>query len=341
MVTQMPETQQEELFVEIEQEPEAPAVETTVEKVAEGGPPKAADPADELRAQLAEFERRTEEHKAQLAEARRRADEHQRRAETSQREATLSQAQIIDAQLNGVLVGLAAAEADANAAEAEIAHAMERADYAAVAKAQRKMAQAETRIDRLALAKEHWETQKRTPARPQRREQPQPQGWDASATIERLEGKSRDWAMEHREFFSSPEQYQKVERAHLHAVAEDIEPNTPEYFEHIERRLGLKKGPDRERDGSGKFVAGEKPKRSSSPPAAPVNASGRGSNGVQGNTVTLTPGEARAAQDGTHVWNYDDPNGRFKKGQAIGVEEFARRKRELTRQGAYDRSYSE
>lgn len=77
-------------------------------------------------------------------------------------------------------------------------------------------------------------------------------------------------------------------------------------------------------------------------PAAPVNGSG-GSGGNGGTEVVLTRGEAAAADDGTHVWNYDDPSPakKFRKGDPIGRQEFARRKLALTKQGAYDRSYVE
>ena len=78
-------------------------------------------------------------------------------------------------------------------------------------------------------------------------------------------------------------------------------------------------------------------------PVAPVHQSSGGTNGG-GDTVTLTKGEAAAATDGiTHVWNYPDPTGknRWKVGDPIGIQEFARRKREMMRQGVYDRTYTE
>jgi hypothetical protein len=73
---------------------------------------------------------------------------------------------------------------------------------------------------------------------------------------------------------------------------------------------------------------------------APVgNSSANGGSPSSGNEVRLTAREAAAAVDGTHIWNYDDPQKKFKKGDPIGVQEFARRKQKLTQQGAYDRTY--
>ena len=77
-------------------------------------------------------------------------------------------------------------------------------------------------------------------------------------------------------------------------------------------------------------------------PVAPVQASGGGTSGG-GTEVRLTRGEANAATDGTLVWNYDDPSGqkRFRKGDNIGIQEMARRKLEMSKQGLYDKSFVE
>ena len=59
--------------------------------------------------------------------------------------------------------------------------------------------------------------------------------------------------------------------------------------------------------------------------------------------MRLSKGEAASATDGTLTWNYDDPSGqkRFKKGDVIGVQEFARRKLALKESGQYDKSLTE
>ena len=57
--------------------------------------------------------------------------------------------------------------------------------------------------------------------------------------------------------------------------------------------------------------------------------------------MRLTKREAIAAEDGTIVWNWDSPDGKFKKGDPIGVGEFARRKHFGMKAGLYDRTYSD
>ena len=81
-------------------------------------------------------------------------------------------------------------------------------------------------------------------------------------------------------------------------------------------------------------------------PVAPVNGgggSGGAGNGAGAITVSLSRTEAASATDGTLVWNFDDPSGqkKFKKGEPIGIQEFARRKREMKAQGLYDKSLTE
>ena len=60
-----------------------------------------------------------------------------------------------------------------------------------------------------------------------------------------------------------------------------------------------------------------------------------------GTEVRLTAGEARAATDGSVVWTYDDPKGKFKKNDPVGTQEYARRKLAMQKQGRYDRSFVE
>jgi hypothetical protein len=71
-------------------------------------------------------------------------------------------------------------------------------------------------------------------------------------------------------------------------------------------------------------------------PVAPVTTTGGGMSG-EGNTVRLSKNEAAAAMDGTHVWNVPDPTGknRWKVGDPIGIQEMARRKLSMAKEGRY------
>jgi hypothetical protein len=140
----------------------------------------------------------------------------------------------------------------------------------------------------------------------------QPQSNSVDQYISSLPPPSRQWAQAHREWFSDPTKFEQIRRADAHAYAEGITRDTPEYFSHVERRIGLNKT------------------SKSLPKYNPGDANTHVSN--DGRTVLLTAGEKRAATDGTVVWNYG-PN----RGKPVGVAEFSRRKAQMVRQGLYSK----
>jgi hypothetical protein len=142
------------------------------------------------------------------------------------------------------------------------------------------------------------------------------------------------WVRAHPEYVRSEKGLKKLTAADAVAQAEDLIPDTPEYFARVEEYLGIT-----EKKPAPTEAAQVVPRRSPAPPVAPgaaVSTNGGGSSP----TVSLTSREATAAQDGTHIWNYDDKNGKFKKGDPIGIQEFARRKLALQKSGSYDRTYT-
>jgi hypothetical protein len=305
----------------------------SLEGEADSGTEDAA--VNDLASQFKELQGRLESESQARAAAERRAADEQRVAAQARQEATAARGEATDHQYETVSTGLAAAQAEATAAEADYAAAMEAGDFARAAKAQRRMASAEAKAVRLDEAKSDLEARRTAPEKTVQRTEA-PQGDDP---VERyIQGRSEptaNWLRSHREFITDPRKNAKLTAAHWSAMGEGLSVDTKEYFDHVEQSLGLKQALT---NGAGKPPA----RKPAAPPAAPVNGSGGGSHGG-GGTVTLTKGEASAATDGTHVWNYDDPspNKRFKRGDPIGVQEFARRKLALQKQGAYDRSYVE
>jgi hypothetical protein len=129
--------------------------------------------------------------------------------------------------------------------------------------------------------------------------------------------KSAQWIREHRDLMSTERGRAKVIAAHHDAIASEVTPDTDEYFAHVD-----------------KFVGGRSQSQSPNARAAQNYVS-------RGPKVHLTAGQARAATDGvTHVWNYSgvDADGKaFKKGDAIGLREMARRVRAQTEQGLFNK----
>jgi hypothetical protein len=119
------------------------------------------------------------------------------------------------------------------------------------------------------------------------------------------------WMRSHMDVVANPVRRQQLADVHDRLVQEGIQPDTPRYFSEVEARMGIKSGRNSMQDVN---------------PADPRTH-------LRGDSVYLTPGERKAATDGTLTHTYDDPNGRFKRGDVLGVQEFSRRKREMLRQG--------
>lgn len=262
-----------------------------------------------------------DQERARAAEAAAEADRAKRERDAAIETASKTQKETVE-------TGIAAASEAMDAAESEYATAMENGDFQKAAKAQRRIAETAANLARLKEAKDDIE---RTPRREQQ-QTPARQTAQADPVEQyaaRLTPKSAAWVRAHPEFVRDERKNAKMVAAHHDAVANGMAIESQEYFDHLETFVGIKNAGGTKSEGA---------KRRESPPAAPVNHSPGGTGGGDGNTVVLTKREAAAATDGTHVWNYDDPKGRFKKGDPIGVQEFARRKRTMLQDGRYERA---
>jgi hypothetical protein len=149
--------------------------------------------------------------------------------------------------------------------------------------------------------------------------------------------KTAAWLRSNPEYLTDPSKSAKARGAHFMAVSEGLDPDSPEYFEHCERTLGLRRGGGRNNGAR------------SSPTVAPVRgdtgANSYGGNSMRGQTVALTKGEVERANDGSVVWNVGNTDSRGnvirhgdpRVGKPVGNSEYARRKIELSKQGYYER----
>jgi hypothetical protein len=298
----------------------------------------AREPKDELAAQFAELQAKSQRDVDALAAERRRREAAEQAALRASEEATTARGEVIESHVSSVESRLTAAQAEADAAEREYAAAFEAGDGVKMGAAQRKIARAEALIGRLDEAKADLETRKvKAPIEADQRRTEAPRRQDTiddpvEAYVAGRSEPTAKWLRAHPDFVTDTRKNAKLTAAHWSAVGEDLAPDSAEYFEHVEKFIGLKP--------NGTTTPTTKPRRPTVP-AAPVNGSGGGGNG--GTEVILSRGEATAAEDGTHVWNYDDPSPakKFRKGDPIGRQEFARRKLAMTKQGMYDRTYVE
>ena len=292
-------------------------------------PPADDDPVADLKNQFAAMTQRA-------STAERLADQNARQlAETSQRLKRV-EGEMTTTQLDTVLSGIAAADAEATAAEQALAIAIEAGDAAAQARANRALAAAESRKSRLEEAKDDLEeaVKRRPPpdaaAPPQRRTAPAD---PIEAFVANMSPRSAAWIRKNPDCVTDGKKHARMLAAHNLAVADDVEVDSDEYFKRIEAGVKPAKAADPE-----KPAPGTRP----SSAAASAAGSGGGLNGG-GVEVKLTKREAASATDGTLVWNYDDPTGqkRWTKGDPIGLAEMARRKHEGMKNGLYDRNQYE
>lgn len=323
-----------EVVVKIEPEVAADQNKDAVVKAGEADT-KVKDPVADLTNQYEALKVETEQRKVAQQEANKRAADSAAEASRARQEAAAAKAAATDSNLDAISTALSSAQADIESAKRDIKNAIESGDAQAQADAYDRLATARSLALRYDESKADLEARKaakpETPARP---------ADPVEAYIHGRTEPTANWLRDHRDFVTDPRKNNKLTAAHYDAVGEGIAPDTTEYFEHVEKVLGLRKadtvvttGDDVQRPGAVKKPAARV--------AAPVNGSAGTGGAVGGNEVRLSAREAAAATDGTHIYNFDDPSPqkRFKKGDPIGIQEFARRKQKLTEQGAYDRTY--
>jgi hypothetical protein len=288
--------------------------------------PAADDPISDLKGQF-------ETLKGQLGQTTQRLVGAERELDTTRQQLESTRKEVATSQLDTVLSGIQAAEAEATAAEREYVAAAEAGDFAAQARAQRKISGAEARIQRLKEAEGDLKDQTATKPAPRQEARQQPSADPIEQFTKGMSPKSAAWIRNHPDCVTDPKKHARMMAAHNLAIADDIAPDTPEYFERIE--AGITPATKTQAQPEAKTV-NIRP----SAPVAPAGNAGGGMNGG-GQSVTLTRREVEAANDGSIVWNYNDPNGKFKKGDAVGNVEFARRKAIMTKEGHYNRNYTE
>lgn len=283
-------------------------------------------PVEDLKAQLETLQAaRTADA---TARQRAEADAHAARAE-----ATQAKAAVVDANISTVDSAIAAAAAEAEGFARDQEAALAASNWKLAAELGRKAARAEARIEQLEDGKATLAARKAEPPKPQA------QTVQQTAFEQAISGsapRAQAWLRAHPTYVTDPELNAQAALAHQRAMKQGIAPDSDAYFDFCERDLGLKQAP---------VVETKPPKpqqRAAAMPSAPVSRDGGASGGsLSPTSVTLTPGEQRAATDGSVVWNYSDPKIGAVKGNPVGLKEYAKRKAAMTQDGRYDRSYTE
>jgi len=235
--------------------------------------------------------------------------------------------EVQDSNLKIILNAIDATEQAAANAERDYASAMAAGDYATAARAQRMIAQAESHLLQLQNGKQRLEETLQQPTEGSVYEQqvpsfePQIPQDPVEMYAARLQPKSAQWLRAHPD---AVDKIGKLTRAHQDAVEDGIQPESKEYFQFIESRLGY---------DSNDYVEPEPVYQRSEPTqqsrramaSAPVtsNASVTSSRSSgSGNTMTLSPQEVDVAL----LMEPDLPREK-------AIESYARNKQILIKQG--------
>lgn len=236
---------------------------------------------EKLQQQL-EAERREKE---QAQQARQAAEA---RATEAAAQAARAQGQAQDSELTTVMTGLAHVKQMREALRAKFAAASAAADHNAMAEIQDEMA--ETAANQKMFERAEQELKNR----------PKPQPVMPDDPVEKLAAnmapQSAAWIRAHPDY-ATGEKYQEMVAAHQMALARHLSPNTPAYFDFVERKLDLAEEPGLVEVATHVDTTPQRATGGRSTPAAaaPVSRSGTG-NGSRPKSYTLTPAQQEGAR---------------------------------------------
>lgn len=283
----------EEPEIEVEIEQDAPVVEA-----------KKDGSEDAIAAAIRE---QAKEYEVKLVAEREEKEAARRRADTAEREARVATARVADSDLDSVTNAISMVEMQREKVKRQLKDAMEAGDFDGTVKAQEDLSEAITKLNALKEGKNYIEQRKSEPVNVDPQE----------AYIGKFTQRSQEYLRQHRELVTNENKNKRMIAAHYEAEAEGHKPDSEAYFQFLDNKLGYADAP--------------KKAPSRMPAGAPVSrGNGDIQSGGNGNVIKLSSGEARAATDGSIVWNTG-----ANKGEPIGVKEYARRKSLMIKNGQY------
>lgn len=268
-------------------------------KAEDDKPKKTARPKNDP---VAKLQREVEEARQREAQERQQREQYARFAAQKAREAQAAMARAQTSDYDLIANALDGATDKMAGLEQQYAAAFAEGDGTKAAAIQKQMAILGARITQLEDGKARLEQQAQLQrqraqaqarqAQQQPRQQPQQHADPFEASIAHFTPESKAWLRNNREY-ATPDKWNEVLAAHFHATGKlKLNADTPEYFEAIEKELGLRDG----EDGDDVKVVTQKPRRSI--PAAPVSRdSAIGGVDVKNRKVELSALERQTAAD--------------------------------------------
>ena len=284
-----------------------------VEKAAKEPEIKIEEPKEEAPAEISP-EDGIETLKKRFEEERLARIEAEKRAEAAARAAHEARGQVDEGNLQLVTSAIDTLKRETDILKANLRAAMASGDYSAAADAQEAMADAKAKLLQLENGRAALQEQAKNPRiHPQ-----QIPAYDPVETLaSQLSPRSAAWVRAHPEFARNERLTQKMVAAHNLVTADGVQPDTDEYFETVERILGVQAPAASVAAAEAPMSAAAAPaQRRSSPAAAPVSRSGTGTGGGSPNVVRLSADEREMA-----------------KMMGMTAEEYARNKLALIKDG--------
>lgn len=212
-------------------------------------PPQKAPPVQmeepeevaDLKKQLAALQQAEENSRSLLEQRQRDLEEANRRARELEERNTAAAANELELQLDSVLNAINAAESEAASAQQAFQQAAMNGEYQAQAEAQLKMSRAAARLESLESGKNALEMRleqaKKAPPPTQKTESPVD---PFEANIANLPDPAKTWLRGHREYMMDTRKNAKIQAAHWDVLDEGHKAYSPDYFESLEVKLGLR-----------------------------------------------------------------------------------------------------
>ncbi|SRR5581483_5114338 len=224
--------------------------------------------------------------KGQLAAAQADGERERNARIAAEQAATRARGDVQDANVQFLTGAVERVKQHQEVLKAQYAQAMADQDYAAAAEAQTQMAEAAA--NKVALER----------GLEQLKAQPKPQAADPVETLARqLSPQSAAWVRSHPQYATDSRLNQRLIAAHNLAVTDNLAVDTPEYFAHVEKTLGLghSDAPAPKLQDDAAMSDAARPVQDRAPAAAPVSRGASG-NGSAPRTVRLTKDEVEIAE---------------------------------------------
>lgn len=219
------------------------------------------------------LKKRLEEEKKAREDAERRAYEAQQQAQRAQRD-------VQDGDYQLIVSAIDATKRNADILKNGYAEALSVGDYRKAADFQEAIALNANKLSTLENGKSALEAKLKQPVQPVQND-------PVEQFAAQLTPRSAAWVRNNPDIIRN--RYDDMVKAHSHAVGEGFVPDSDAYFEHVERRLGLRKAPEPEiaEEEVISVAAAPVQKRTSAPPVAPTSRVASNSSG-RPNVVRLT-----------------------------------------------------